>query len=230
VATKVVPLHKMQSLLISSSILATALAAFHPNGKVISPRELLRLHGGKYHHRALSHEIYRNTTFDENLTADNENRELKIRNNFWSFSWHTNDANCEMAPSDTHGFLVNYCFNTGGGNSFVLKVNKKEQFYVELDYENDSCHGIPSAIYDMGWYPFGECGDAGYPGATVKFEYLSDYPSPMYTGMTQYTSEMFLCDSGNFNTFNWCVSLSPSLLIYSQVHHRCLWNLERIQS
>jgi hypothetical protein len=191
----------MQNLIVSSTILATTLASFHPNGKVVSPHELLKLHGGKqHHHRALSHEIFANMTFDG--STDHDNRELKVRNNFFSFAWYTNDQNCEMAPSDVHGYLVNYCFNIGSGHSFIMKINKKEEFYVELDYDNDSCHGVPSAIYDMGWYSFGECGDAGFPGATVKFEYLTEYPSPMYTGMNQYTSEMYLCDSGNFNTFN----------------------------
>jgi hypothetical protein len=191
-------------LLLSSSLLATALA-FHPNGKVVSPSQLLHLHGAKTQHRALALETFHNMTFDE------DSRDLKVRNNFFSFSWYT--GSCNMAPSDVHGYLVNYCFNTGGGNSFVVKVNKKEEFYTELKYENDNCHGVPSAIHDITWYKFGECGEASLDGASVKFEYLSDYPTSMYTGMNQYTYEMYLCDSGNFNSFNWSApSLLPSLL------------------
>lgn len=199
----------MQNLVISSAILASTVAAshgattkVHPHtGQVISPVELLRLHGAKRPtHRALSTEMFRNMTFDE------DSRDLKVRNNFYSFSWHVNDNTCMGAPIDAHGYLVNYCFNSWDGFSFIVKVNKKEGFYVELDYDNNNCQGIPTAIHDMTWYPFGECGDAGLPGATVMFQYLSDYPKPMYTGVNQYTSEMYLCDSGNFNTFNWYTS------------------------
>jgi hypothetical protein len=223
------PLHNlrgMNSLFLSSSLLATALA-FHPNGRIVSPSQLLHLHGAKAQHRALSQEAFRNMTFDE------DSRGLKVRNNFFSFSWHTSDdVNCEMAPSDAHGYLVNYCFNTGEGHSFVVKVNKKEEFYTQLDYDNENCHGIPSAIHDMTWYKFGECGDAGISGASVKFDYLSDYPTAMYTGMDQFTYENYLCDSNNFNSFNWFVPVFLLLLLAMprQVQLGCVRDLDRLHS
>jgi primase-polymerase (primpol)-like protein len=79
------------------------------------------------------------TKFDETPT---HLRGLKMRDNFLSFSFFSDDQ-CTM-PIMQFGSLVNTCANEKGTNtgekkSSMLKVNKKENLIVELEYKGYDC-------------------------------------------------------------------------------------------
>jgi hypothetical protein len=79
------------------------------------------------------------TTFDD---AQGHMRGLKMKDNFLTVTSFL-DADC-ATPELQNGFLVNYCFNQVGEESGVkmsslVKVNKKENLAVEIDYKGFDC-------------------------------------------------------------------------------------------
>jgi hypothetical protein len=84
------------------------------------------------------------TTFDEDTSA--HLRRLKTKNNFLTFTAY-DDAQCSM-PTMNFGVLVNSCMNeqgdkTGNKRSYLIKVNKKENLAVEIEYEGFNCKVWP---------------------------------------------------------------------------------------
>jgi hypothetical protein len=79
------------------------------------------------------------TTFDE---SQGHMRGLKMKDNFLSVT-SFQDAECTLPFADS-GYLVNYCIDlegqeSGVKSSVLIKVNKKENLAVELDYDGYGC-------------------------------------------------------------------------------------------
>jgi hypothetical protein len=79
------------------------------------------------------------TTFDESKV---NLRGLKMRDNFVTLRIYEDD-DCSTLTEE-YGGLVNYCFNekgteSGAKQSYITKVNLKENLLVEIEYDGNDC-------------------------------------------------------------------------------------------
>jgi len=144
-----------------------------------------------------------------------------MKNNFIQYTLYT-DETCGT-PETILGQLVNTCYNeqsksTGAERSYLVKVNKKENLLVELEYEGSNCRGIPSKVTNLmgdafpGWstcslieFDDDDDDDDDSP-ATISFtvDYVSTYPSLGSGNYVYLTSPAEYCSSTenkNYNTY-----------------------------
>ncbi len=79
---------------------------------------------------------------NEKESAPVVGRRLRTRNNFLAFTTYL-DRECTQVDWRI-GQLVNYCVNeqsesTGNQRSYLTKINKKENFLIELEFEGLNC-------------------------------------------------------------------------------------------
>jgi hypothetical protein len=94
------------------------------------------------------------TTFDE---ANVHMRGLKMKNNFLVMNAFEDDQ-CTVSITE-YGSLVNYCMDqeneeSGVKKSYITKVNKKENLFVEIEYDGFGCKVISDPKYRSQSPPF----------------------------------------------------------------------------
>jgi len=124
--------------------------------------------------------------FHEQVTPINH-RELH-KDNFLMVELY-DDEGCENTPT-VQGYLLNYCFNTYDGYSYLIKANTHQESFVQLNYFSEFCTGIPDHMIDLprlgGFEHLGDCGAQASVRAYVMPEYPIDFPSGLLS--TYYTS------------------------------------------
>ncbi|CAE7424415.1 unnamed protein product, partial [Symbiodinium microadriaticum] len=141
-----------------------------------------------------------------NLTAlqDDVSRLLKKRvpDNFVVMHEYA-DSGCTMLEM-SYGQLVNYCYTTTDGDSYLYKVNNKDKTLVELTYSSKKCQGIPDSVvdvfrkytaFDPAVNEYGDC-----LSDYTSFTYESTYPSLSWS--SNVLAEMFyepdLCEKDKY--------------------------------
>lgn len=136
-------------------------------------------------------------------------RALKNRDNFFTHQSY-NDASCTEL-SNLYGALVNYCFNWGENGIFMYKVNNKDKTFVQLDYDNENCNGVPIRVTDVikSYIPdfegreYGECFWDTDQGTWATVNYLSTYPDVSNGASRSYYETEKQCQNKRFREIDY---------------------------
>lgn len=153
------------------------------------------------------------------------------RDNFLLLSDCGVDPLCASVESQW-AILVNYCFNWGEQGIFMIKMNRKDNTAVSLDYEDEKCNGVPIRVTDVMKTYFGESlpndyvwgspfmstADAGY----MSVSYLSSRPMPPTDTsgvLFAYAATNSMCMSNKYREYGWskaasCNSYGDSSSVY----------------